>query len=157
MYLDRAFSYWASKEIGKASENAIKSAELILTPENNSKELLAETILASYALTRKQNTGNSERAKADKLFEQGLKRVSARNPYSLDAVLIAIPSEIGRAQVIVRIDEVLKEAPRLDWALWGLLYMELIVPDEAKGLLSKLPNDSLQSRLLDVLNPKMQK
>ena len=147
VYLDRALAYWASAEMGKATEDAILAAELSLAPGHGSKHVLAEKVLAAYVLTRQQRTGSNERARVDKLFAQALKRASPGNPYSLDAVLFAIPSEKDRAQVIVRLGEVLKEAPGLDWALWGSLYMGFIAPDEAKELMSKLPKGSIQSRI----------
>ena len=96
VYVDRALAYWASKEIGKATDDAILAAELSLTPGNESRESLAKAVLTAYILTRQQPTGSSERVKADKLLAQAVKRAEGRNPYSLNAVLVATFSNSKR-------------------------------------------------------------
>ncbi|HET6252376.1 MAG TPA: hypothetical protein VFE47_32110 [Tepidisphaeraceae bacterium] len=140
---------WANGQREEALRLALAVSRTVIEDKKYyyARPCVARSVLAALALTKEGVGSPQDRAEAEELLAKALKFVEKDHAEMDERYLLAIAGKLDRKEVLSKFDGVLKRAPNLEWAQWGVLYLSLEAGD-VKESSSGLPNDCLPGQII---------
>jgi tetratricopeptide (TPR) repeat protein len=146
---DYAIALWATGARDLARTGFSDAVSERLASRSPDTEVVARSALGLWVFTRLVGK-ESEKDEAAASWAKVVGICPKAAPYSLASVVLAIDGRAPVKDTVERVETALKAAPNLDWALWSAMHLYLSGAEEAKGLVKRLPEKSIQRRIVEV-------